>query len=190
MKRVLMIHIALLLCLSVAHICCAQDAALGTDTGRPVKIQPVLVTNETPSAQRDVLVRPVEPVAPVVPTAYAADTARSPVAPYASVPQQKSFWQKTKDGFVTASTYTWRGIRKGAQWTWNGTKKGAYYMKEGCISVAEKTGMIKDTELSAHSDIMNLANKTLLESKTKREIREDRLRRAGIARVDPDLVGQ
>lgn len=195
MKRLIMIHIALLLCLSVTHICFAQNyAAPKSDAERSVKIQPVSVATENTRTEREVLVRPVEPVAPVGASSYATDDTRASMGSYGAghlaAPQQKSFWQKTKDGLVTASKYTWSGIKKGAHWTWTGTKKGAYYMKEGFISVAEKTGMIKDTELSAHSDIMNLANKTLLESKTKREIREDRLRRAGGIRVDPDLVGQ
>jgi hypothetical protein len=195
MKQYIVVSMTFILCLSAAHTGFAQQHEEQTsDSGRPVRIQPVSVAPTASRTERDVRVRPVEPIATSESVSSVAQTAPQAMSSYESasrpVYEQKTFWQKTKDGVSTAGKYTWGGIKKGAHWTWIGTKKVGYYMKEGFVSVAEKTGMIKDTELSAHSDIMNLANKTLVESKTKREIREDRLRRVGLGRVTPAISAE
>ena len=90
--------------------------------------------------------------------------------------QSSSFGQTVKNGFAA----TGRGIKKGALWTWNGMCKGAFYMKEGTVSVLEKTGLKAKSadEINAHEVVIREANKTLTESRTRRELREDRLARS------------
>ena len=86
-----------------------------------------------------------------------------------------SFWQKVKNGFVSTGKYTWKGIK----WTWRGICKGAFYMKEGTISVLEKSGLkAKSTdEVDTHEVVLREASKTLTESRTRRELRKEKFER-------------
>ncbi len=83
--------------------------------------------------------------------------------------QPKSFGRAMGDGFVNAGKYTWKGIKKVGQWTWSGCK----YVGKGSVSLVEAVGLKrKPGELEAHQDILEVANRTLVESSTKRQIRE------------------
>ncbi len=89
--------------------------------------------------------------------------------------QTSSFGQSVKNGFVA----TGRGIKKGTLWVWRGISKGAYYMKEGTISVLEKVGLKAKSanEVDSHEVVIREANKALVESRTKREIRREKFER-------------
>lgn len=90
--------------------------------------------------------------------------------------EEKSVWRKMGNGIVTGAKYTWKGIKVAGIYTWKGITKGAYYFKEGCVSVAEKTGLkTRQDELDAHQRIVEEANKTLIESRTRREVRSQSL---------------
>jgi hypothetical protein len=186
MKIYKVMGVALSLCVIISSSLCAQQYdAQKTEIGEPLQQQ----------AEREVVITPAVPRTAQTPSpAVVSQSAQETVSLGAAATdagqptRPRNFWQMTKDGTVKASRATWSGIKKGARWTWNGTKKGAFYMKEGCISVAEKTGMIRDSEVNAHEDIMNLANKTLVESQTKREIREDTLRREGALSDNPAMM--
>jgi len=186
MKFYHVIAIALSLCLLISGTSFAQQYnAQKTEIGEPIQqhTEREVVITPVPSRtpQPTVAQAAPQPVQDVVTLGASSTDIGEPERP-------RNFWQMTKNGTVKASRATWTGIKKSAKWTWKGTKKGAFYMKEGCVSVAEKTGMIKDSEVNAHEDIMNLANKTLVESHTKREIRENKLRRAGIVTQDPAMI--
>ncbi|MBU1863881.1 MAG: hypothetical protein KKH94_09485 [Candidatus Omnitrophica bacterium] len=88
--------------------------------------------------------------------------------------QKTEIWQKAKKGYVKGGKSFLRGTKKSAQWTWKGICKGAYYIKEGSISVAEKTGMkINKTEVETSDRIILDAERTLAASRTRRTLRED-----------------
>ena len=90
--------------------------------------------------------------------------------------QQKTVWQKIGTPFVAAGKYTWYGVKTLGIWTWKGVCAGAYYTKEGCISVAEKTGMKSNPDdIAMHERVMQEANEVLIESRTRREIRRDNI---------------
>lgn len=108
------------------------------------------------------------------PSSYAASSQTEP----------RTFWSGTK----AASKATWNGIKKGFIWTGKGIAKGAYYTKEGFVAVGRSTGLLRDHELAAHQDIVNLGNKTLVESQTKREIRADQLKRDYIVPAKKNVV--
>ena len=167
MRGYAIVIVALILCFGFTGLTIAQQpGAATTEIGKPLHTEPARLRQPVPAARSTASAAAAENVT------RSADPAGS------SAPQQpRSFWQKTKSATAAAGRYTWKGIKTASVWTWNGIKKGGYYMKEGVISVAEKTGMIKDTELDAHQDIVNLANKTLVKSQTKREIRQDILER-------------
>jgi len=77
-------------------------------------------------------------------------------------PQGPSFGQKM-----------WSGTKTAGRWTWNGIKKVGFYTKEGFVSFLEMTGMKKkQDEGAAHDRILEDANRTLLESRTRRELRD------------------
>jgi hypothetical protein len=91
-----------------------------------------------------------------------------------TLPPEKGFWETTWDGTKTAGAYTWKGIK----WTGRGIAKGGYYMKEGAISFAETVGLKqRDDEIAFTEKLVNQSNKTLVESQTLRQIREDKNQR-------------
>jgi hypothetical protein len=89
-------------------------------------------------------------------------------------PAQDGFWTSVGTGIKKGGSYTWQGMK----WTGKKIERGAYYMKEGAVSfgdsIGQSTGLKeRDSEEEFTDNIIQKSNQTLVESKTKREIRKE-----------------
>ncbi len=86
--------------------------------------------------------------------------------------ENESVGTQFKNGVVAVGKYSWLGIKNTAIFIGHSIYKGGHYMKVGTISFLETIGVkANPDEIQAHEDILNIANKTLIESRTKREYR-------------------
>ena len=105
---------------------------------------------------------------------------------------QKKHGNAFMNGVANIGKYSWKGIK----WTCYGIKVSAIATKNGCVSFSEYIGLKrKPGELTAHEDILDVANKTLVESKTKRTMRDykgtsqsNNVRRSGTREVRREKV--
>ena len=88
----------------------------------------------------------------------------------------KTFGEEVKEGFIAMGRYSWIGIKKTGYFIGKGCYKAGHYTKIGTISFLETIGLKSNPdEIRAHEDIVGVANKTLIESRTRREFGESQL---------------
>lgn len=96
-------------------------------------------------------------------------------APYGEQAAPTTFGASVKNGCVTTGKYTWSGIKRVSIWTWKGLCKVGKWTKDGSVAAGQKIGILRDeSESAAHDRIIRDANRTVIESRTRREMRQQK----------------